>query len=103
MSLKDKIIRQIGFNPDDEQECLKAIKRYAYNIVFISNPSKKVQLAAVEQDPYSIQYINNPSIELQKLAIYSSRYDIGVIVLCPDWKEFEKEIEDNMMIKDIIE
>jgi DNA-dependent RNA polymerase auxiliary subunit epsilon len=103
MSLKDKIIQHLGFDPDNEQECLEAIKDYPYNIVYISKPSEEVQLEAVKDDPESIRFIKNPSIEVQKAAIYSSRYNIEVIVLCPDWKEFEKEIEDNMMIKDIIE
>jgi hypothetical protein len=146
--LKNKIIKKLGFNPNNVDECFNAVKKtpgsiqyiknptervqleavkhsggyliqYIHNpseevqllsvklngnaISYIKNPFEEVQLAAVEQDPYSIRFIKSPSIEVQKAAIYYSRYNLLVIALCPDWEDFEKEIEDNMMIKDIIE
>jgi len=36
-------------------------------------------------------------------AIESSGYNIELILRCPNWKDFEEEIETNMIIKDIIE
>jgi hypothetical protein len=81
MDLKKQIIECTGFDPDNESDCLEMVIR----------------------DGYSIKYIKNPSVELQKLAIKSSRYNLAVIAMCPDWKEFEQEIIDNLMIKDIIE
>jgi hypothetical protein len=143
--LSKLIIQKIGFDPDNEEHCLNAVKQNGYNIryiknpseevqleavkdhaiyfiknpseevqleaikengsniYFIKNPSEEIQLAAVKQSPDSIQYINNPSIEVQKAAIHSSGCNLVVIAMCPNWKEFEKEILDNMMIKDIIE
>jgi len=51
--------------------------------------------------------IKNPSIALQKLLVIESGYNLNIVLLCPDWDsfddEFEQEILDNMMIKDIIE
>jgi DNA-dependent RNA polymerase auxiliary subunit epsilon len=124
-SIEQQIINKIGFDPDNKQDCLnavkqnrnsiqyihnpsekvqlEAVKQNGYNIVYIQNPSEKLKLEAVKQNGYNIVYIQNPSIELQKLAIHNSGYNIKIIALCPDWKEFRKEIEDNMMIKDIIE
>jgi pyruvate/2-oxoglutarate/acetoin dehydrogenase E1 component len=103
MDLKKLIIEEVGFDPDNESDCLEAVKQDGYSIAYIKNPSEEIQLEAVKQYAYSIQNINNPSIEIQKAAIYYSGYDIEVIAMCPDWKEFEQEIIDNLMIKDIIE
>jgi len=51
--------------------------------------------------------IKNPSINFQKSLIRESKYDCWVVFMCPDWQnfdeEFEQEILDNLMIKDIIE
>jgi len=103
MSLKQQIINKIGFDPDNKQDYLNAVKQNGNSIQYIHNPSEEVQLEAVKEDGYSIQYINNPSIELQKLAIHNSGYNIKIIACCPSWEKFEDWIENNMMIKDIIE
>jgi hypothetical protein len=42
-----------------------------------------------------------PLEQLQK--IRESGYNIAVIICCPDHLQFEQEIVDNLMIKDIIE
>ena len=70
---------------------------------YLSNPNKKLLNKIISEEPSYISSIRNPSIELQKLAIESSNYDPEVIIRCPDWKQFEQEIEDNLIIKDIIE
>ena len=89
-------------SPSEEVK-LETVKQNGHSIKYIQNPSEEVKLEAVKQNGYSIQYIKNPSIEIQKLAIHLSGYDIKIIVLCLDWEEFTDELENNMMIKDIIE
>jgi len=69
----------------------------------MKDPSEQAQLEAIKINEFNIRYINNPTKKVQLEAIEKSRYDIAIIALCPDWKEFEQEILDNMMIKDIIE
>ena len=49
----------------------------------------------------------NPSIEFQKMLVKKAKYNLDAVINCPDWEifdeEFEQEILDNMIIKDIIE
>jgi hypothetical protein len=49
----------------------------------------------------------NPSVELQKMIIREAKYNLDAVLSCPDLEnfdeEFEQEILDNLMIKDIIE
>jgi NRPS condensation-like uncharacterized protein len=129
MTNKDKLKqlcnKYTGFDPDNEEDCLNAVKKNGYYIKWIKNPSEEMQLAAVKQWPYFVEYINNPSekvqleavkqnpssikyikipsIEMQKAATYYSGYDITVITLCPDREEFADEIIANLIIKDIIQ
>jgi len=117
-SIREQVIEYIGFNPEDEKECLRAIKNWDYNIRWIKNPTEEMQELAISINPYdifyihnsgekiknkvidrdsiSIQYIHNPSKELQIRAIRNSRYNIWVIVLCDNWEEFKEEIRDNI-------
>ena len=101
--LKKVIIQKLSFDPDNELDCLNAVKQDGYCIQYINNPSEEIQLEAVKQNTRSIKLINNPSKEVQKLAIELSKYNIYTIALCPDWREFAEEIMTNIMIKDIIE
>ena len=123
--LREKILQAAGFDINDRNICLAKIKENGYNIRFIRNPDKEVQLAsvrknlysikhirnpdkevqleAVRQDGDSIQYIHSPDKEVQMEAIKQSDYNIGVILLCPDWKELEEEIENALLCKEIIE
>jgi DNA-binding Lrp family transcriptional regulator len=99
----EAIISAAGFDITDRESCLAAIRKNAYYIRYIHNPDKEVQLEAVRQYGESILYIHNPDKEVQMEAIKSSDYDIDVIVLCPDWKDFEEEIENYVVCKEIIE
>jgi hypothetical protein len=51
--------------------------------------------------------IPNPSVKLQKMIIREAKYNLDAVLSCPDLEnfdeEFEQEILDNLMIKDIIE
>jgi hypothetical protein len=98
-----QIKNEIRFDPENKIEQLEAVKKNSSSIQYIHDPDKEVQLKAIKQNVYSIQFIRNPDKEIQLEAIKRSNFDIEVIALCPDWKEFEKYIEDNMIVKDIIE
>jgi hypothetical protein len=37
------------------------------------------------------------------MAIKKSNYDSSMIALCPDWEEWEEEIDNHVMCKEIIE
>jgi hypothetical protein len=123
--IEQQIIKGIGFDPENEWECLEVIKNNEYIIEHIPNASEKVQLEFIKLYPNNLRYIRKPtekvqlevvkkcgvniediqypSIEVQKAAIMQSNFSMSVISLCPDWKELNDWIMDNLMIKDIIE
>ena len=55
------VIDYKDFDPEDEQQCLEAVKENGWVIQYINNPSEAVQLEAVKENGYTIVYINNPS------------------------------------------
>ena len=58
---------------------LEAIKQNGNNIMYIRNPSEKVQLEAVKQNGNIIQYINNPSDNVKLEAVKQNGYAIKYI------------------------
>jgi len=124
-NLMEKIRSAAGFDITNPKECLAAVKEGGYNIQYIQNPDKEVQIVAVKQNGYSIRFIRNPDKEaqlaviqqnpfnicyirdpdkeVQMAAINKSEYDVEIILSCPDWEDLAEEIENNMIIKDIIE
>jgi len=60
-------------------------------------------LRIVRKHPPIIKYIRNPTLKVQLEAIKLSKYNLNVIMYCPNYKEFEEEIMSNLLIKDIIE
>jgi hypothetical protein len=63
--LKEEIIKKIGFDPQNEKECLEAVKKIATNIIYINNPSEKIQLEAVKKNMHVIEDIKNPTEKVQ--------------------------------------
>lgn len=55
-----------------EEAILNTIINYPYFIIYIDNPSEKLQEIAVNKDGDLIQHIKNPSEEIQKLAVQNS-------------------------------
>jgi hypothetical protein len=103
-SLEQKIIDHLGFDPNNEESMASVILEGGFRYIrLISNPSEEIQLLAIRDWPNTIRYIRNPTIKIQLEAIRLSKYDINVIMYCPDYKEFEEEIMSNLIIKDIIE
>jgi hypothetical protein len=99
----EAIISAVGFDITDRKSCLAAVRQYGYNIQYIRNPDKEVQLEAVRQHGWSIRWIHNPYKEVQLAAIRQSDYNIDIIAMCPNWKDFEEEIENYLACKEIIE
>jgi hypothetical protein len=73
----------MDLNDRTEEEQLAVVKRTAYAIKHIKNPSEAVQLAAVAQDGFAICYVidnrNVPSEAVQMLAVKQDVYTIHVI------------------------
>jgi hypothetical protein len=57
----------------------------------------------IEKDPSTVCYIRDVPKDLQLFAIRKSGYNMDVISSCEDYMDFEQEIMDNLIIKDIIE
>ena len=100
-NIEERIIKYIEFNPENEEESLEAIKKDSWNIKYISNPSIKIKEKVIKYN-YYMSYIKEPSIEDQKLAIEKSDFNIMAIARCPNWRELEGWIEDNLVIKELI-
>jgi hypothetical protein len=76
MTLEEKIIKKIGFNPRDKEECLKALQEKEENIYYIKDPTEEMQLEVVRRYGGYIQFINNPTEKVQLKAVKSSPYSI---------------------------
>ena len=59
---------QYILNPSKELQ-LEMVKKDGLNIKYISNPSEEVQLEAVKENGYAIEYIENPSEAVQLEAV----------------------------------
>jgi len=107
MSILSKIIADaIGFNPSSNEEEVKKAFNGSFalsDIRLVFNPSEEIQLMAVRWFPSAIKYIRNPTLNVQLEAIRLSKYDLNVIMYCPDYEKFEQEILNNLIIKDIIQ
>jgi hypothetical protein len=89
-------------NPDKEVQ-LAAVRNCGLSIGFINNPDKEVQMESIRKEPMTISMIHSPHKEVQMEAIKKSGYNPEVIALCPDWEEWEEEIYNHLVCKDIIE
>lgn len=74
----------ISIEPDynktkTEKGQLELIAENPYNIKYIYNPSKKVQLAAVRRDGGTLSRIDNPSEKVQLTAVKHNGYVIQYI------------------------
>lgn len=80
-----------------EEKQLEEIKKYAFSIRYMNNPSEDILLEAVRSFPNVIQYINNPSERVQLEAIKYNVFAIEQIhnpsdkVLQEAIKQIEKE------------
>jgi len=83
MSASDRLnklcINNLGFDPNNKEECLKAVKQSAHFIRYIKNPSTEVQLESVKKDGFSLQYIKDPSEEVQLESVKHNAYSLQYI------------------------
>jgi hypothetical protein len=105
-SLEQKIIEHLGYKPNNEEDFFKLFIGNAValgDVRLVLNPSEEFQLRIVREHPSIIKYFRVPTLKVQLEAIRLSKYNLNIIMYCPDYKEFEEEIMNNLMIKDIIE
>jgi hypothetical protein len=50
-----------------------------YNLGFIQNPCKEIQIDAINQNPWNIGNIDNPSLEVCQHALYLNKDVINTI------------------------
>ena len=105
-ALEQKIIEYLGYDPNDEESFSGLFLHGGLGLGdarLVLNPSEEFQLDIIKYHPTSIKYIRNPTLKVQLEAIRLSKYDLNVIMYCPNYKDFEEEIMGNLVIKDIIE
>ena len=64
---------------NDEKKLVELVKRNAYIMHYIKNPSEEIQLEAVKQNGYVIAYISNPSKKVQLEAVKQNGRAISCI------------------------
>ena len=79
--LKQLKRKAIGFDYEDEKECLKAVKANSFYIQFIKNPSEEVQLAAVKQHGRTVCHIKNPTDLVILTAVRNTEYAMAYVDL----------------------
>lgn len=62
-----------------EKSLIATVKRHGTMIKYITNPTKRVQLAAVKENCNAIEYIENPVEEVQLLAVKENGHLIAHI------------------------
>ena len=64
MKVEERIKGLIGFNPNDEKECLEAVKQNGYNLQYVKEQTEDICLEAVKQNGYALQYVQNQTKEM---------------------------------------
>ena len=49
----------IGFNPDNINECLEAVKRDGYALQYVKEQTPEICLAAVKQNELALRYVKD--------------------------------------------
>jgi hypothetical protein len=57
LSIEQQIIKYTGFDPENEQDYLKNVRKIGLCIKYIHNPSEEIKLAAVKQNGLCIKYL----------------------------------------------
>ena len=85
---------------------IKILETKGYeNIKWINDPSEKIQLAAIKEEPSFIVYIKNPTRKVQKRALkflYEHGRSIIFVLLKLDRDLLDKAISE-LVIKDVLE
>ena len=54
----------IGFNPDNINECIKAVKENGYALQYVKEQTEDICLAAVKQNGFALQYVKEQTPEI---------------------------------------
>ena len=54
----------IGFNPDNINECLEAVKRDGYALQYVKEQTPEICLEAVKTDGYALQYVKEQTKDI---------------------------------------
>ena len=54
----------IGFNPDNINECLEAVKQHGYTLQYVKEQTPEICLEAVKQNGFALQYVKEQTPEI---------------------------------------
>ena len=54
----------IGFNPDNINECLAAVKEDGYALRYVEEQTPEICLEAVKEDGYALQYVKKQTKDI---------------------------------------
>ena len=75
-SMQDFFHEVLHGNFVDIDECLEAINRYPFNIIFIENPAHEMSLKAVKSNGLVLEFIENQTIDICLEAVKSKPFSI---------------------------
>ena len=59
----------LGFDPEDENECLEAVKQDGLNLSFVHDPTERICLAAVKENGWALRYVKDQTPEICLAAV----------------------------------
>ena len=60
--LKEERNRIIGFDPENEELCLVAVRQYGYTLQFVKDQTEEICLEAVRQNGYALTFVKELSM-----------------------------------------
>ena len=52
----------LGFDPENEKECLEAIKRNPHALQYVKDQTPEICMEAVARDPWALEYVKDLSM-----------------------------------------
>ena len=57
--LREERNRMIGFDPENEQECLEAVKDNGFALKYVANQTPELCLIAVKENGFALSHVKN--------------------------------------------
>ena len=64
----------IGFNPDNINECLEAVKQHGYALQYVKEQTPEICLEAVKKDGLALQYVKEQTKDICLEAVKKDGY-----------------------------
>ena len=69
----------IGFNPDNINECLEAVKQNELALQYVKEQTPEICLEAVKEDGFALQYVKEQTPEICLAAVKKDKYALQYV------------------------